>query len=108
MQPLLIGFVFRAIKEKIKAHDIPPWKMARWMGMLGKGSRKKVLILVARPLRVGGGGVKAGPLRKKELFMKLEKKFPEVVNLPTYNLSHWAMAYRKSPRLSIAKHILYP
>ena len=36
---------------------------------LGK-SQKKVHPLVAGPLR-GGGGVKAGPLRKKELFLKL-------------------------------------
>ena len=33
---------------------------------LGK-PQKKVPPLMARPLR-GGGGVKAGPLRKKELF----------------------------------------
>ena len=31
--------------------------------------KKKVHFLVAGPLR--GGGVKAGPLRKKELFLKL-------------------------------------
>ena len=37
---------------------------------LCKGSRKKkVPPLMARPLR--GGGVKAGPLRKKKLFLKL-------------------------------------
>ena len=32
----------------------------------------KVLFLVARPIR--GGGVKAWQLRKKKLFLKLEKK----------------------------------
>ena len=38
---------------------------------LGKPQKKKkVPLLVAGPLR-GGGGVKAGPLRKKELFLKL-------------------------------------
>ena len=36
---------------------------------MGKGSRKKNPPLMAGPLR--GGGVKAGPLRKKELFLKL-------------------------------------
>ena len=36
---------------------------------LGK-PQKKVPPLMARPLR-GGGGVKAGPLRKKNLFLKL-------------------------------------
>ena len=27
--------LFRKMKELIKANEIPPWKMARWMGMLG-------------------------------------------------------------------------
>ena len=35
---------------------------------LGKPQKIKVHPLVAGPLR--GGGVKAGPLRKKELFLK--------------------------------------
>ena len=37
--------------------------------MVPKGSRKKNPPLMAGPLR-GGGGVRAGPLRKKELFLK--------------------------------------
>ena len=36
---------------------------------LVREAKKKVHPLVAGPLR--GGGVKAGPLRKKELFLKL-------------------------------------
>ena len=36
-----------------------------------KGSRKSSLFLVAPPLRGGGGGVKAGPLRKKILLKDL-------------------------------------
>ena len=35
-----------------------------------KEAAKKVPPLMARPLK-GGGGVKAGPLRKKEIFLKL-------------------------------------
>ena len=38
---------------------------------LREASKKKFWPLRARPLRGGGGGVKAGPLRKKELFLKL-------------------------------------
>ena len=33
---LFYGIIlFRKMKEIIKANEIPPWKMARWMGMLG-------------------------------------------------------------------------
>ena len=36
--------------------------------LLREAAKKKVPPLVAGPLRGGGRGVKAGPLRKKELF----------------------------------------
>ena len=45
-------------------------------GHMVREAAKKIYFLVARPPRVGGlgGGVKAGPLRKKQIFLNLEKK----------------------------------
>ena len=37
------------------------------------GSRNKNLFLVVGPLRVRGGGVKAGPLRKNNFFKALQE-----------------------------------
>jgi len=47
----------RAIKEKIKAHDIPPWKMARWMGMLVVGNLFGLLPGMAIPNKEDLGGL---------------------------------------------------
>ena len=41
------------------------------VGFIGKGSRKKKSSTNGRAIKSGGGGIKAGPLRKKELFLKL-------------------------------------
>ena len=35
--------LFRKMKELIKANEIPPWKMARWMEMLGTEYYYKLL-----------------------------------------------------------------
>lgn len=39
----------RALKEKMKANDIPPWKLARWMGMLVVGNMFGLLPGMAIP-----------------------------------------------------------
>ena len=50
--------------------QIPPDLSGIVECVLSKGSSKKVLVLVARPLR-GGRGVRAWPLRKKNVPQKL-------------------------------------